>query len=553
MKRLFLGFITLFVLTGCGQKLLLGQLERAEMNLKSNSSLSLQILDSVNRNSLRTDKQRARYAMLYTDAQVKSRVRVADDSLVRFALDYYNRRGLTDERFNANLLMGIVQRERGNYTGAMYYLTCAEQLSQSVDDDFARGRLYGQQGVLYELYENMPKALESSRLSYEYYAKAGEELHSHFALYRSARAYITMGEYEKAESILVGCVDWALSSNPDWNCSPFLTVLLHLFELSFQGEKLLSTLSSDYMQLSDGSLHIDLARAYGATLEGDMAKMCSYVDSAWSKARNLDDSMFVNLRLYEMAKMRSDYHSSLKSYLKYSDLRYESIKSTIEKPLAESQIDYYKHSSQLSRERAKRNATIIYMVLIMVVIVAVGVMIYLREWLRRRNKEAVDMVSELDHQRQELLLRCDSMDENIRRQSSEIYNLFREKFQLIDNLSDELFAMTSKQTAESVILKHINSTLEHIKNSDAEVGELERRVNLLHNNILFRTRQQMPDLGEENYRMLCYTFGGFTSGAICYFMNLRSKQALYSRRSRLIEKIKKYDNELSEELIALIG
>lgn len=87
MKRLFLGFITLFVLTGCGQKLLLGQLERAEMNLKSNSSLSLQILDSVNRNSLRTDKQRARYAMLYTDAQVKSRVRVADDSLVRFALD----------------------------------------------------------------------------------------------------------------------------------------------------------------------------------------------------------------------------------------------------------------------------------------------------------------------------------------------------------------------------------------------------------------------------------------------------------------------------------
>lgn len=554
MKRLFYIFLTLFILSGCSNGETSRLMDCATDSLSSNSRYALHTLDSINRNRLYTNRQKARFALLYTDAQVKCRQPIKDDSLIRFALDYYNRKGSAMERLDANLLMAVVYRNRGNYTGAMYYLTCGEELVPMVDNDFACGRLYGQQGVLYELYENMPKALETSRKSYEYYNRAGEPLHGHFALYRMSRAYISMGEYDKAESLLLHSLNWALAERPKWDCSHFLTVLLHLYELSSQGEKLLSLLDSDYMQLgNNSSLHFDLAKAYGSALLGDKAQTQAYIDSAWEKSQNLDDSMFVNLRLYEIAKIRGDYYSSLGSYLKYSDLRYESLTETIESPLIESQLDYYKHSSQLSAERAKRNAQLIYMLLIIVAIVALCSYIYLRGWYRQRQQEALELVSELEHQSQELQLRCNSMDESIRAQSSEIYNLFREKFQLIDKLSDELFAMTSTQTTEGVILKHINSTLEKIKSSDSESSELERRVNILHNNILLRVRCDMPDLGEEGCKLISYILSGFTSGAICYFMGFRNKQTLYRTKSRLVEKVKRYNNELSQELLSLLG
>ena len=65
-------------------------IRRAELLMQEQPDSALHLLQTINRHDL-SGERLARYALVHSIAQHKSRIYLASDSLLRFAYNYYNR------------------------------------------------------------------------------------------------------------------------------------------------------------------------------------------------------------------------------------------------------------------------------------------------------------------------------------------------------------------------------------------------------------------------------------------------------------------------------
>lgn len=77
-------------------------LASSELNMEDNPELSLKILKSVNTRELTTEKQKARYALLYSIALDKNFIDVTSDSIITPDVKYYERHGDRNTRFTCH-------------------------------------------------------------------------------------------------------------------------------------------------------------------------------------------------------------------------------------------------------------------------------------------------------------------------------------------------------------------------------------------------------------------------------------------------------------------
>lgn len=166
-------------------------LNRLEASIEEAPQEVWRSLDSLDRGSLYGEEQRARFALLYTQAQDKNYVEARSDSLIRFAVDFYERTGGSPlEKFRALYYLGRVQFNEGEYSRAMLSFMEAEQLVDAVPDDYLLGLLYVQMGNIYKIYYDYPKALKAYETAYAHYLKTDRVAHQNYALLDIGLVYV---------------------------------------------------------------------------------------------------------------------------------------------------------------------------------------------------------------------------------------------------------------------------------------------------------------------------------------------------------------------------
>ena len=132
---------------GCGNTLPMRELERLEACVNDAPDSVLVVLTATD--MPRWGEARALYALLTVQAQDKSGLDVADDSLIRVATRYYDRKGLPLRRLQAFYYHGRVYANAGLHHEAMTAYTRAKEFADKVDALYSVGLLYAQMGVLY--------------------------------------------------------------------------------------------------------------------------------------------------------------------------------------------------------------------------------------------------------------------------------------------------------------------------------------------------------------------------------------------------------------------
>ena len=102
---------------GCGGRLSMRELERLEARMNDAPDSVLTVLTAVD--MPRWGERRALYALLTVQAQDKSYIDVADDSLISVATRYYDRKGLPLRRLQAFYYHGRVYANAGHRHEAM--------------------------------------------------------------------------------------------------------------------------------------------------------------------------------------------------------------------------------------------------------------------------------------------------------------------------------------------------------------------------------------------------------------------------------------------------
>ena len=177
-------------------------LDKADSLVAVKPDSALRLLEHLPVRSLHTEEERARYALLLTEARDRCYVVQTDDSLIRTAVDYYDAQGDAGMRARAYYRWGSVLRDKKEQARAVEKYLEAVDLAGEAEDKGLQGKIYANLGYLYYLHSLDADADSLYRLA----EVRGKEVHDTLliadALSMRGRICLANKEYDLAKQLL---------------------------------------------------------------------------------------------------------------------------------------------------------------------------------------------------------------------------------------------------------------------------------------------------------------------------------------------------------------
>lgn len=184
----------------------------ADSLIISRPDSALHILQTIDASRLNTKKEKAYYALLYTQALHKNDYPLGDDSIISIASRYYAKSKDKEKYARSLLYHGAALEENNLRAGALEYYKMAADESECCNDYLTRGLANSWIGILYsrKLIENN-RDIDYYKKALEYFTKAGHHANANYIMgllgkhyrvgqkgrdsaYHSLSYYITMCE-----------------------------------------------------------------------------------------------------------------------------------------------------------------------------------------------------------------------------------------------------------------------------------------------------------------------------------------------------------------------
>ena len=164
------------------------------MELQPN--IALNILDSIDQNTLPTKMLKARYSLLYSMALDKNYIDITHDTIIAPAINYYKNHGSADEKLKANYYWGRVAMNRGEYETAIDRFVLAEKYASRTNDKIAAGRLFKAQTNIYKYCHDTKAMILSAERTANIFKELGDT-----AKYITAMFDLTAGYLSKLDTL----------------------------------------------------------------------------------------------------------------------------------------------------------------------------------------------------------------------------------------------------------------------------------------------------------------------------------------------------------------
>ena len=167
---------TLLLAVACKESTVEQWLNRAEACMEVDADSAYRCLQYIADAEEWDDEQRARYALLHTQAMHKCHIPLKDDSLINTAVEYY-----ADSRDHHRLALsllykGLVHKQCGEVAQAIEAFVGSEQAFDGVEDNQYKALLYSHYASLLMKQEMYEGALDYYKKSYQY-KLLGDSLH----------------------------------------------------------------------------------------------------------------------------------------------------------------------------------------------------------------------------------------------------------------------------------------------------------------------------------------------------------------------------------------
>ena len=600
--HILLSLIFLFgILSGCAEhSSLQDTLDKAENFMENHPDSAYSLLQTVDSDALRTRGGRARYALLYTQAQDKNYIDETNDSLISVATNYYQHHGDVRNRFLSLYYKGRVSYNAGDYLHAMLNYSEAETLVPDLQDDYYAGLLYSQLGDLYMSYYDFPKSLKAYQKAEVCYRNAGRDYHRLFAMTDQSVILRSLNEYAKSDSLLQTVLIEAnrIENHTlmDYTLSSLLMQYVEQGRMQ-EAEGIYERLVNQYgIENNSSSFMSSVIQIFISNNEIDKAK--TVLQKAWIQAKTVDDSISCHLSASRIYKSLCQFDSAMIEHEAGILMQNRIITKNLEQPILTMQRDYL--SQELKYEAYKRKMNrIVYMfvILIICILVLVGGYFlfkrlrkhYRRSLHRRLQQQEVENRCKIDHLWQETVRREETIRQSLMKLSEEAKQKNETSLQRIFELQEELrlrddsfhsyrqqtkefittLGETNRQQKEQCVLlcrtyfntidkiytiynsEYVNSAernkaiddmllmfVDKYTKGKKAYAMLENIVNENMDNAMTHLRTEVELFDEKYYQQICFQFAGFSGDAIALFMNT-TPNTIYKRKKRIIEKIEK--------------
>lgn len=512
---------------------------------------ALTILDSFDTSLLENKSIWAHHSLLHAQAKDKCYIDETNDSLMTQVVNYYEGKRDKEKLFKAYYYLGRIQYNAGNYTESMLSYTKAEQLIDKVNDDFFKGLLYAQLGMLHQKYYDYPRSLDAFNTAAKHYELARKTAHKYFAKLNIGQVYQELKDYTAAEVLLSEVMSWSYENDFVQLCQEALEFLITLYDETDQEAKISSLTNSVYADYCGSSLQVIQIRAYELSKQNN-ASSIDMLNEADAYLQHTVDTISNYYYKYRVHKQFGQYKEALFNHEQMINVQDAQTSTVLKHPLLSIKNDYIQAENKYMQLKVKMHKTQKHFAIIILCISICCITIYFRRRILEKNTEMLGYIEVATDLEKTLIEKCqeiESISNNLGVIGSElktsegyISEIFYKQYELLNKLTSTYYETHVCNKDMEAIYKQVSLEIERLSSDKKAISQLENFVNRYRRNIMNTIRTHLPDLTNMDYRLLCYLCAGFSAKAISIFTG-DSTNNIYVKKSRIKDAILKLKDE----------
>ena len=585
-------------------------LHRAEALMNEDPDSAWAVLSTISPDEMGKNRNRALYALLYTQAQDKTYRDETNDSLISVAVDYYRNTDDVRHKFLSYYYKGRVHFNAKDYLSATTCYMEAEQLADEVGDDYLAGLLYAELGRIYDIYYDYPKSLEAHQKAAECYERAGKIRHRNYMWLNQSLVYRNLNRFEESEKFLRKTLESAQEKGDNTlikSCMGNL-VLLYIEEKRMQEAQELYVALESVAGINYGSASFmgKLAQMYAS--KDEYVEAMALLERGWACAEERMDSVNLYMSSSSLLAKQGKNDLAYQELLKGVTLQNKEAKQTLQQPVLTAQRDYLSEKLEFEAYRIQVERLLrVFYILFFTILLSVVAFVLCRKLkkkkkvineLKQKKEQAEQRISsllqQLDDDKEKADRTIKSLKdeiaqiekgsneavnlealvqklENDSKRNSEIVTYLREKLksqeaeyrQYFDRLVEN-FRISMATMGEIMLdfeeIKAPNTFVENVikqwkKNyfvGSKALKNLEKLVNEYHDDAMSHFRKEVHFRNQEDYQLVCYLFAGVSIKVIAWLLS-KSETGVYQWRIRLRDKIELSDFKHKELYLKLLS
>lgn len=562
MKNTYLLLFASFLLISCsGIRNTRNHLNEIETFINARPDSALFLLDSLEISLPFNKSIRAHHALLHAQAKDKCFIDETNDSILLDVADYYRSKRDIPKLFKAYYYLGRIQYNAGNHTESIISYTKAEELIDKVKDDFSKGLLYAQLGMLHRKHYDYQNSLKAYNLAQEYYHISNHIPHQYFTKLNIGHIYHELRNYDSAENLYKEVLIWSQNNQYYELYQESIDLLITLYDETGRLSESIDLINSELNGECINSLPIIQTRAYQMALDGNRDAIDYLHEECTDLISDFADS--VNNFYYECCihKVLGNYKEALQIHEKLCFIQDTLKLSSFRQSLLASKNSYLELENSLMTLQIKATKSRSSLFLIAALIIIASTITYMLKRINKHKRQMVYYVEAAAELEKTLIQKMEEIeaishnlgvaDRKLQKSSEYIASILGKQYALLNKLTSTYYETHGCNKDKEAIYKEVSKEIERLGSDKTCIQQLEELVNRHKNNVMMIIREKLPFLQEMDFRLLCYWCVGFSAKAISIFTG-DSTNNIYVKKSRIKNEIAKLDKDTKDFILSSI-
>ena len=539
--HLLLLLLAIFLISSCAARKVESVLNDVETYIQKRPDSALAVIRSIDTTTLTTRSLCAHYSLLFAMALDKNWIDTTDESIIAPALAFYCKHGDSEKRAKAIYYLGRIQYNGLCYNEAILSFRQAAQWAKHLTDNRFRSLIFHAMGDTYGATSLYEEALAFSDSALIYSLKAEDTLLANASRYRIAQNLNNLKRYPEADSLYRQLLEDSLVSS-DKHLYPRVLSGYAMTVLGLNGdcEKARRLFEQCLQNGRFDSYNHWGAYAYCLSATGENDKAQQIFKSL--QKRGLESTFSYQGWKGRTEFVSGNYDKAYTLMLNALDEQSESSRKVLRQSVIKAQLnDLDARNRVLVEKDLARKA---YSLLAIVILVTVLIII----WQEVRNR-----MHKVEEEKESLLetitkLTERSAEDTMTEKYVEIYRTYLQQMGTIRDMLRN--SGTEEGTAQ--LVQRLRTMMHALRLDKIRQGEFEAMINREFDDVMVHYREEYPGAKEAEYLVVCYLFAGFDGSTICALTGLPSKQSVYSRKSRLVQKIRSGKAQHKEQFLRML-
>ncbi len=531
---LLLAVLAVQLLPGCAPSPERSRLELIETIIDEHPDSAMTLLDSIDTAALRSDRDRALYGMLLTEALDKTHRNPANDSLITTAIDYFADKGDRRREMIATYYGARVQYLNNDFSHAIVRFFRAKEIAEELGEHFWHGMAArGISDIFTDSYAH-GESLKYAEEEFENFQKSGRQPYLNWALLDLALSHYNYGNHENAIRLANELLDSAQTSKSIY-LEKHAKVIVGLTKIT-SGE------FEDAIDIFSKICQLEIAEPI------DSSYLCSALvgNKEYDKALTLLNQISLKDEIieasvnFEAMKANSNYKGAISWMEKLYHINAKEYKEKIRTNFSNSAVDYFKQEKLISDHLLSKSKTI-YILTISLIILILFIIVFSAIAIINRKKnlisEKVILAEQLKESLVSSLQQLEKFNKELGQTNNKLAHQIETKFKLIsDSLS--ISTVNNNDIDKNRVAKDITALIKKLTSDGSDFLYLENHIDSTHGFIVKNFRDEFPNLKEDDYRLFLFSIIGFSNPLIALLLGYSKVNTVYDRRRHLKDKIK---------------